>query len=112
MKHIILLGLALTFPLYAEEAPEGGDKAKEKPDAAAIFKKKDKNSDGFLSKEEFTANAKDAAMAEAAFTKKDKDGDGKISEAEFTAKGEKAGKGGKKGGKKGKGGAADGGGDN
>lgn len=97
MKYIILLGLSLTFPLYAEEAPSGGEKPKEKPDFAAIFKKKDKDGDGFLSKEEFTAHAKDAAKAGEAFTKLDKNSDNKLSEAEFVDRG---GKGGKKGGKK------------
>ena len=67
-----------------------------------MFKRKDKDGDGFLSKEEFVAKAKDAAKAETAFGKKDKDSDGKLSKEEFTATPGKPGKPGKggKGGKK------------
>jgi|GEM_PF-446851 len=88
MKYIaiITMGLALAMPLQAAEAPK-------KPDPEKIFTKKDKDADGFLSKEEFTAGAKDATKAEAAFSKKDKDSDGKISKEEFVAapdKGKKA----------------------
>jgi Ca2+-binding EF-hand superfamily protein len=91
MKYIaiITMGLALAMPLQAEEATE----APKKPDPEKIFTKKDKNEDGFLSKEEFTAGAKDATKADAAFSKKDKDSDGKISKEEFLAapdKGKKA----------------------
>jgi hypothetical protein len=91
MKYIaiITMGLALAMPLQAEDAKE----APKKPDPEKIFTKKDKNEDGFLSKEEFTAGAKDATKADAAFSKKDKDSDGKISKEEFLAapdKGKKA----------------------
>lgn len=109
MKHIILLalGLTLAMPLHAEEAkPAPADKpagaeakpapAKPKHDPAAVFKKKDTDGDGFLTKEEFTAKAKDATKAETAFTRKDKNSDGKISLDEFTGKPGKGGKGGKK----------------
>jgi Ca2+-binding EF-hand superfamily protein len=93
MKHIALItiGLALALPLHAEEAAAGKGK-KGNPEAA--FKKRDKDGDGFLSKEEFLAKAKDAEKAGKAFAKKDKDGDGKLSLAEATAKPDK--KGGKK----------------
>lgn len=75
---------ALAFPSFAEEPKEAP--AKPKHDPAKVFKKKDADSDGFLSKEEFTKGAKDAAKAETAFGKKDKDADGKLSMEEFTAK--------------------------
>ncbi len=107
MKFTILLtlGLAFSLPLRAEEenapatpatpaAPATPEKApaKEKASPEDAFKKKDKNSDGFLSLEEFVGNAMDTAKAcaEAAFKKKDKDTDGKLTLAEFSAK---AGKG-------------------
>ena len=93
MKYIaiITMGLALAMPLQAEDAKD--KKASKKPNPEKIFTKKDKNEDGFLSKEEFTAGAKDATKADAAFSKKDKDSDGKISKEEFLAapdKGKKA----------------------
>ena len=107
MKLTILLtlGLAFSLPLRAEEekapaapatpaAPEKAP-AKEKASPEAAFKRKDKNSDGFLSLEEFVGKAADAAKtkAEEVFKKKDKDADGKLSLAEFSAN---AGKGGGK----------------
>lgn len=120
MKQTILIamGLALALPLQAEEpkapatdkpattetpaAPQAApEPAKKTPDTDAMFKKKDKDGNGFLSKEEFIAKAKDATKAETAFTKKDKDSDGKISPEEFSGKAGKGGKG-KKGGKKNK----------
>lgn len=94
MKYISLLtlGLAFALPLHAEEPKDGGAAAKPKPTPKEIFAKKDKDNDGFLSKEEFSGKAKDAAKAEAAFTKKDTNGDGKISLEEFTSGGGKGGK--------------------
>jgi hypothetical protein len=100
MKHSILLALGLAFalPLYAAKPkPDGAEapatkpetKPKPKHDPAEMFKKKDKDSDGFLTKEEFTAGAKDGTKAETAFTKKDKDSDNKLSPEEFAGKGGK-----------------------
>lgn len=87
MKHIVLLaiGLSLALPLQAGKQHAGG-KGNPKPNHARVFKKKDKNHDGFLSKEEFVSKVKKSARAEKAFAKKDKDSDGKISRAEFTGK--------------------------
>jgi hypothetical protein len=95
---ILAITVALVLPLAAEDpkTPEQTP-AKPKPDPAKVFKKKDTNADGFLSKEEFTAGAKDAAKAETIFAKKDKDGDGKLSPEEFAGKGSKDGKPGKNG---------------
>ena len=87
MKRIITTFIALAFSAAfittAEARKAAGGKAKE--DLEATFTKKDTNSDGFLSKEEFTAGAKNIAKAEKAFAKKDKDGDGKLSKEEFMA---------------------------
>ena len=87
MKRILILtlGLALTLPLQAGKKHAGG-KDNPKPNQTRIFKKKDKDNDGFLSKEEFIGKAKKAERLEKAFAKKDKDGDGKLSRAEFTGK--------------------------
>lgn len=93
-----LIMAALVLPLAAQPADGGtGDTKKKKPDREKIFKKKDADSDGFLTKDEFTKGAKDAEKAAKAFKNKDKDKDGKVSLAEFTAAP------GKKGGAKGKG---------
>jgi len=59
---------------------------KPKADPEAVFKKMDKNSDGKLSKEEFSAKAKDAEKAGKVFAKKDKNGDGFLSLEEFKGK--------------------------
>ncbi len=80
---IITMGLALAMPLQAEDAKD--KEASKKPDLEKIFTKKDKNEDGFLSKEEFTAGAKDETKSQADFSKRDKDSDGKISKEEFVA---------------------------
>ena len=55
-----------------------------------MFAKKDANSDGKVSKEEYMAKQKDAAKAEAAFGAKDKDKDGSLTKEEFMAHGKKA----------------------
>lgn len=98
MKRIITtfaaLALSAAFTIAADEAkkPEGaaGEAKKEegkKFDPEKAFAKKDKDSDGNLTKEEFTAGAKDAAKAEAAFAKRDANSDGKVSKEEFAAHG-------------------------
>lgn len=94
MKSIalILLGLSLAIPLQANEA--AGEKKPKKPNPQAVFKKKDKDADGFLTKEEFVGKAKDPKKAESIFSKKDKNGDSKLSADEFAGK--PAGKGGNK----------------
>jgi len=89
MKHTILLalglGLALALPVQAGKKNQAADPAKPKPTPEEVFKKKDKNSDGFLTKEEFVGKAKDAAKAEARFAKLDTNGDGKVTLEEFKA---------------------------
>jgi len=90
MKFIItaLTAIAVcTMVATAGEGKKGGDKPKADPEA--IFKKMDANGDGKLSKEEFTAKAKDKEKAEAQFKAKDKDGDGCLTLDEFKAGGHK-----------------------
>jgi len=86
MKSIItafalIVGTSFTFAADPAKKPE----EKAKPNLEEAFKKKDANADGKLSKEEFTAKAKDAAKAEKQFTNKDKDKDSFVSKEEFTA---------------------------
>jgi Ca2+-binding EF-hand superfamily protein len=91
MKRIITtlaaLAVSASFTFAAEDAakkPEAKGEGK-KPDPEKVFGKKDKDGDGNLTKEEFTAGAKDATKAEAAFGKKDANADGKLSKEEFAA---------------------------
>jgi len=87
---LFALVLSASFTFAADQAgakPEGakpeGEKAK--PDLEAVFAKKDTNADGKLSKEEFTAKAKDAAKSEKQFGNRDKDKDNFITKEEFTS---------------------------
>lgn len=66
------------FTIHAADKP--------KADPEATFMKKDADSDGKISKEEFTKKTKDQAKAEAAFTAKDTDKNGSLSKEEFMAK--------------------------
>jgi hypothetical protein len=86
ITSILLAFLVAASFSFAQEKKEG---EKKKADPAAAFAKKDKNGDGKLSKEEFTAGAKDAAKAETQFAARDKDKDGSVSKEEFTAAGGK-----------------------
>ena len=84
MKRLLMLALCLGFsaPVMAADKPKAAD-------PEAMFKKMDKNSDGKVSKEEFSAKAKDAAKADKAFAKLDKDGDGSLTLEEFKARAKK-----------------------
>ncbi len=103
MKYSILfaIGLSLLLPLQAD-AKQGKHKQKGTSTPEEIFKKRDKDGDGMLTKDEFLANKKNPTKAEKRFAKLDKNSDGKISLEELKAKKDKAGKGGKKHGKKNK----------
>ena len=86
MKRIITtiaaLAVSLAFVTTAEaKKPKGEGKG---GDPAAMFDAKDTDKDGFLTKAEFTAGAKDVAKAEAHFAKLAKGAD-KISKADFIA---------------------------
>jgi Ca2+-binding EF-hand superfamily protein len=87
VTSILFALLVATSFSYGADAEKKADKPKVDP--AAAFAKKDANSDGKVSKEEFLKGAKDAAKAEAAFAAKDKDKDGSLSKEEFTAAGGK-----------------------
>ena len=77
-----------TFAINAAEKPKG-EKAKKSPEE--VFKAKDANADGKLSKEEFLKGAKPdkAAAMEEMFGKKDKDKSGDLTKEEFTSGGKK-----------------------
>lgn len=63
------------------------EKPKKKPDAAARFKKMDKDGDGKLSLEEFIGKreGEKKEAAEKVFNRKDKDSDGSLTVEEFSA---------------------------
>ena len=112
MKYTLLLAisLALALPLHAGNKKANGQ-TQAKPTPQQIFKKKDKDHDGFLTQNEFISKrCKDPAKAAQRFAKKDTNGDGKLSLKEFLAKGNAANvKGAKAKGAKAKGGKAKGG---
>lgn len=84
MKRIITAIAALAISVSFVATSHAADKEKKKADPEAAWKKLagDKES---VTKDEFTASAKDKAKAEAAFAMKDADKDGKLTKAEFTA---------------------------
>ena len=96
MKRIITtiaaLAICVAFATTAEaKKPKGEGKGKG-GDPAAMFDAKDADKDGFLTKAEYTAGAKDAAKAEAHFAKI-ANGAEKVSKADFVAAaGKKKGK--------------------
>ena len=75
-----LLVLVFGAPAVAEEEKKPRDPAK-------VFAKKDTNSDGALSLEEYKTGLKDKALenADKRFKRTDTDGDGKLSLKEFKA---------------------------
>jgi hypothetical protein len=81
MKTSILLALslALALPLHAGNKNAGAQNP-QKPQPEKVFKKTDKDGDGFVSKEEFLAKAENV------FRRKDKDHDGKLTPTELAGK--------------------------
>jgi hypothetical protein len=93
MKSTITL-IALTLGLFvsnADAAPAGGrhHPPKKKANPERVFKKRDKDHDRLLSKDEFEKGAKDAVKREKVFVRKDKNSDGKLTFKEFKATGKK-----------------------
>ena len=75
MKRLVITLAICAISITAAEA-----KSKDQEER---FVKYDKNHDGFVSKKEFIAHAKNKQKASADFAKKDKNGDGKLSLQEF-----------------------------
>lgn len=90
MKRIIstiaALAISIAFVQTASAAKPAGEKKKADPEAAWAKVSGGKES---VTKEEFSAKAKDKAKADALFDKKDADKDGKLTKAEFQAHGKK-----------------------
>jgi len=85
MKLITTTITALAITSLTAFGADEAKKEKGKATPEQMFTRKDANSDGKLSKEEFTKGAKDAAKAETQFGKLDKDSSGDISKEEFMA---------------------------
>ncbi len=73
--------------LIGAVAAQAADQPKTKPDPAKAFARKDADSDGQLTLEEFKKGMKDKQLenADKRFKQLDKDGDGKVSMDEFKA---------------------------
>ena len=89
-KIFAILGLALSFGVGMTFAQDGHSKkagtGKKQQDLEQVFKAKDKDHDGKLSKEEFVGKVKDPdrlKMLEVRFKAIDADGDGSITFDEF-----------------------------
>ena len=89
MKRIIITIAALAISAMGLQAADAAKPEKKKGDPEAAWKKiaGDKES---VTKEEFTANAKDKDKAGAQFDRKDANKDGKLTKEEFLAHGKKA----------------------
>jgi Ca2+-binding EF-hand superfamily protein len=92
MRRLLLCALVLGLGMGSASAEEKKPEQK-KPDPAEVFKKKDKDSNGSLTIEEFMGKASEdpakAEKAKKAFAAKDKDKDMKLSLEEFKAMPEK-----------------------
>jgi Ca2+-binding EF-hand superfamily protein len=83
VARLFASSIVILVVVPAAVAAEG----KKAPDPAKIFARKDANSDGALTFEEFKAGMKDKALdnADKRFKKIDTDGDGKLTLDEFKA---------------------------
>jgi len=93
----VLAKLQAILAKHPEAVPQirasaGAEKTKpeKKQDRAAMFRKRDKNNDGRLSREEFLAGQPDPEEAPKRFPRFDKDQDGSLSETEFVTSGQRS----------------------
>lgn len=78
---MLLAPLLLVLPMCAHSKNHTEKRSTEELEAA--FQRKDDNHDGYLSREEFLANAKDPKRAARTFEKRDRNIDGKLSQQEY-----------------------------
>jgi iduronate 2-sulfatase len=93
----VLAKLQAILAKHPEAVPQirasaGAEKTKpeKKQDRAAMFRKRDKNNDGRLSREEFLAGQPDPEEAPKRFPRFDKDQDGSLNETEFVTSGQRS----------------------
>ena len=89
MKRIIITIAALAISAMGIQAADEAKPEKKKGDPEAAWAKISGGKES-VTKEEFTANAKDKEKAAAMFDKKDANKDGKLTKEEFLAHGKKA----------------------
>ncbi len=88
MRRLLLAAFVLSCGMSGLAAAEEKKPEEKKPDLEMSFKKRDKNSDGFLTEEEFIGKQTEAEKVEKikkSFAAKDKDSDKKLSLEEFKA---------------------------
>ena len=89
LNKLIITGLAAAFLSSFVVAKPGGGKDKKERPPKREFSEVDADDDGQVSLAEFIDGAPDAEKATARFEKKDKDTDGFLSEEEYNTKGKK-----------------------
>lgn len=78
----LLIPLTLALSMCAHSNKNHAEK-RSTEELEAAFHRKDSNHDGYVSRDEFLANAKDRNKASRIFDKRDRNWDGKLSEQEF-----------------------------
>jgi iduronate 2-sulfatase len=77
-------------PQIRASAGAENTKPEKKQDRVAMFRKRDKDNDGRLSREEFLAGQPDPDEAPKRFPRFDKDQDGSLNETEFVTSGQRS----------------------
>jgi hypothetical protein len=83
-KPLMTTALIAAISLAGATISNAAEGAKKPKDPKVAFEKLDTDKNGSISKEEFSAKAKDAAKADKAFDKKDTNKDGSLSLEEFS----------------------------
>jgi Ca2+-binding EF-hand superfamily protein len=85
LTTILPVGIALALPMCANSTKHNTPR-RSPAEYEEAFRKMDTNHNGYLSRQELAAKAKDPGKSGRTFVKKDIDGDGRLTEQEFAAK--------------------------